>query len=300
MSGPMKGGKMQMSVVRKETTCESNNGNKTHICTDISPDHKAITSGDSLVPTISLPCIQAQSSSRPVRDGHYKSLDYMLTPAFEGVKNLFESIPEIGGAYFRPTDKGITVVDLHPASPKPRIGVGSNPYIVRNTSAASLAPSMKERVEYLQGIRDKQRGPSLENQFEAFMIREAQNNHLLMPGCHDKLRFIHSQWRMDPDTDGSQRLTDLLAVDIVKRQLVILELKAKRDHSAFQQVQGYLEYFDDHWDDLMPFFTRVAEVMGVLYDCPELVGLDRLNQGVIPLVAWPGADGIPIVIGGDE
>lgn len=248
----------------------------------------------------SLPRVQDRASSRPVRDGHYRSIEYMATPEFLRVKGLFESIPEIGGVYFRPIDKGIAVVDLHPESPKPRIGVGSDPYIRCGATAAALASTMDERVAHLRDARDRQARPSRENQFEAFMIREAQSNHLRLPGCSDKLRFIYGQWRMDPDSDGSPQFTDLIAVDIVERQLVILELKPQPDNSALHQVQGYVQYFNRYWDDLAPFFTRVAQVMGELYGCPELVSLDCLNQEVVPLVAWPGANGKPVLNGGDQ
>lgn len=253
--------------------------------------------------SVSIPAMSSgltRSSSQTVRDGHYRSLEYMLTPEFGQIRNLFESIPEIGGVYFRPNDKGITVLDLHPDSPKPRIGIGIDPYIRSGNTAEQLRPTMNERVAYLKKIREKQKQPSREFQFEAYLIREAQDNHLLMPGFPDDLRFIYSQWRMNANSDERQMFTDLLAIDIVKQRLVILELKAQPDNSALQQVQGYVRYFIQNWDDLMPFFTQVAQVMGKLYDCPKLEGLDRLDQGVIPLVAWPGANGIPIVNGGDE
>lgn len=238
-----------------------------------------------------------EPASHPVRPGHYRTLEYMATAKFREVKALFESYPEIGGVYFRPTDRGVTVLDLHPDSPKPRIGVGDDPYIECGTSAEELAPTMEARIAHLQKVRARQRTPSRENQFEARLIREAQGDHLRLPGFPDCLRFIHSQWRMDPAHGGTAQLTDLIAVDLASGSLVLIELKAKPDPSAIQQVESYLDYFRRNGEALSRFFARVAQVMGALYDCPELTSLDSLEDPAVTLVGWPGASGLPEVQG---
>jgi len=243
------------------------------------------------VPTVEKP------ASRPVRSGHYDTLEYMASPDFRAVKALFESYPEIGGVYFRPTDKGVTVVDLHPDSPKPRIGVGEDPCIKCGTSAEELTPTMEARIAYLQGVRARQRRPSLENQFEARLIREAQADHLRLPGFPARLRFIHSQWRMDRAHGGTAQLTDLIAVDLASKSLVLIELKVKADSSALKQVESYLDYFRRNGEALRPFFVRVAQVMGSLYDCPELAALDAVAESPVALVAWPGPSEVPDVQG---
>ncbi len=247
---------------------------------------------DNLCPEGILKAVQLDCAVRP---GHYLSLDYMDTPEFLRVKVLFEGTPEIGGVYFRPTDKRITVVDTHPESLKPLIGVGKNPYISCGKTAEQLVTTMDERVCYLHEARNSIKHPWRERQFEARMIREAQGNRLRLPGCPDHLCFIHSQWRMDPTSGGSPQITDLLAVDVVRRGLVLLELKPKRDDSAFAQVQGYVEYFYRHWDNLGPFFTRVAQVMGKLYGCRELASIGGLSQEITALVIWPGTNGELVV-----
>lgn len=230
-----------------------------------------------------------------VRSGHYATLDYMASPAFREVKKLFESFSEIGGVYFRPTDKGVTVVDLDATSPKPRIGVGEDPYIACGTTAAQIAPTMPQRIAYLTEVRARQAGPSRENQFEARLIRAAQASHLRLPGFPEQLRFIHSQWRMDRAAGGTAQLTDLIAVDLPTSRLVLIELKAGEDYSAVQQVQQYLGYFQSNGSELRPFFARVAQVMGALYDCPELSALDVLGDPVEALASWPGSSGTPRV-----
>jgi len=227
--------------------------------------------------------------SNVVRPGHYRTLDYMDTSEFLEVKALFEAYPEIGSVYFRPTDKALTVVDLHASSPKPRIGVGEDPYVTVGTTAQHLRPTMPQRILYLEAVRARQKKKSVENQFEAYLIREAQAHSLRLPGFPERLRFIHSQWRMDLPRGGRQQFTDLTAVDLPSRSLVLIELKAAPDTSAYAQAQEYLEYFRSHGDELRPFFARVAQVMGNLYDCPQLAALNEVCDPAAALIAWPGA-----------
>jgi len=241
-----------------------------------------------------------RSTGGVVRPGHYATLDYMASQRFREVKALFENLPEIGGVYLRPTDKGVTVVDLDPTSPKPRIGVGADPYLACGTTAAQLALTMPQRIAYLREVRARQAGPSCENQFEARLIRDAQANHLRLPGFPERLRFIHSQWRIDPAAGGTAQLTDLIAVDLPSRRLVIIELKATEDYSAVQQVQQYLGYFQRNGGELRPFFARVAQVMGALYDCPELAALEGVEDPMVTLVAWPDAAGRVVVCGAGQ
>jgi hypothetical protein len=166
--------------------------------------------------------------SRPVRSGHERSLDYMQSNAFREVKDLLDARPEIGGVYFRPLEQGVCMVDLHPESPKPRIGIGTDPLLRRGTTAAQLGLSLPGRIAYLQGKRAEQQTPSRENQLEAQLIRDAQANNLRLPAPFpSSLRFVHSQWRVDnPWPGASQRFTDLIAVDLTTAGLVIIELKA--------------------------------------------------------------------------
>lgn len=233
--------------------------------------------------------IRAVPAGAVVRPGHYRSLAYMSSDDFLEVKDLFESYPQIGGVYFRCTDKGITVVDLDPTSLKPRIGVGSD--IAPGTTARSLRWGIADRLQQLDKARSDQRSPSRENQFEARLIREAQGDELCLPGFPDRLRFVYSQWRANPTPAGGQRFTDLIAVDLVARRLVIIELKAAPDPSAFGQVNRYVDYFNRHSDELFPFFAGVARAMGSLYSCPELCSIDELSGTVTGLVCWPDASG---------
>jgi hypothetical protein len=238
-------------------------------------------------------------SASVVRRGHYATLEYMASPEFCEVKALFESYPEIGGVYFRPTDKGVTVCSLDASGQKPLIGVGRDPNLSCWSSSAQVAQQMSERI---QALKEKQANASAsrEKQFEALLIRQAQGDHLRLPGFPERLRFIHSQWRMDRAAGGTAQLTDLIAVDLPSGRMVLIELKAAPDYSAVQQVQQYLAYFQDHGDELKPFFARVARVMGALYGSVELAALAAVEDPVVTMVAWPGASGAPVVIGAEQ
>lgn len=236
------------------------------------------------------------SSCQAVRPGHYQSLDWMETAAFREIKTLLEAQPEIGGVYFRPLEHGVCMVDLHPGSPKPRIGIGADPLLKRGTDGATIAPSLPERIAYLLAKRAQQSAPSRENQLEARLIREAQANGLrLPPPFPPSLRFVHSQWRVDKPWPGAhQRFTDLTAVDLDTGGLVIVELKAQPDASAAGQVRAYVAYFRAHAPALTPFFGRLARVMGTLYGCPELADTALSPGRIAALTAWPETSGLVV------
>ena len=233
------------------------------------------------------PPLKAEVSGGPVRPGHWASLEYMTTPSFREIKEHMDQVPDFGGVYFRPTDRGLTMLDLHPKSLKPRIGIGQDPNLRAGATWTELEPSILERCSYLEGVRNRQEKPARENQFEARLIRGAQENHLILPGFPERLRYINSQWRIDDVLGQAQEFTDLLAVDLVSQALVLIELKAEPDDSALSQVQSYLSFFSEEASELNPFFLRLAQVMGSLYSCPELEKLSLLEAARVGLTAWP-------------
>jgi hypothetical protein len=217
----------------------------------------------------------------------------MLTPEFAGVRELFEAEPEIGGAYFRPLEPGVRVVDLHPDSPKPRIPVEPGSLIKRGTSAERLAATMPERVEHLRKARKEQAKPSREHRFEARLIRHAQANALRLPKPFPSaLRFLYSQWRFDR-VDGRKRqdFADLVAVDIERERLVVVELRVAPSRSAAAQVSAYASHFREHAGTLLPLFSEIATMMGELYGCYDLLRLELDRERVDGLVACEASDG---------
>ncbi len=231
------------------------------------------------------------STANAVRKEHYNTLDFMKTERFCRIKEIFESYNEIGGVYFRPVANKVTVVDLHINSPKPRIGVGEDPYVYLSAIPQEIERSMHERIRYLISKRKEIKAINAENKLESNVIREAQNNHLVMPGFPDYLKFIHSQWRIDKPDSSTHSFTDIIAVDIRFSKLVIIELKAKAEKSAYQQVKEYVTYFFNNKRHLLPFFLELSGVMGKLYSCDELMNLDWLELSELGLVAWPDHSG---------
>jgi hypothetical protein len=222
-----------------------------------------------------------------VRKGHYETLEYMESKDFQDIKELYESFEEIGGVYFRPVFKSVSAVDLHPDSPKPRIGIGEDNYIDIGMTVDEIRDSMKKRIDYLKEKRTEITTDNLENIIEAGIIREAQNNKLIMPGFPEYFRFIHSQWRIDNPENQKQSFTDIIAVDLRTYKLVIIELKANPENSAFKQVAEYVNYFVENKEEFIPFFFKLCKVMGKLYNCAELQSINSLDIANIGLVAWP-------------
>ncbi|HEX6677886.1 MAG TPA: hypothetical protein VF486_23085 [Actinomycetes bacterium] len=220
------------------------------------------------------------------RGSHHESVAYMLTPEFAEVRELFEAEPEIGGAYFRPLEPGVRVVDLHPGSPKPRIPVEPGSLIKRGTTAAQVAPTIPERVEYLRRTREEQAKPSREHRFEARLIRHALATALRLPRPFPaELRFLYSQWRIDQQ-GGKKRqdFADLVAVDIERERLVVVELKVGPSQSAAAQVSAQADHFRKHADALLPLFGEVATMMGELYGCYDVLRLELDRERVDALV----------------
>lgn len=221
-----------------------------------------------------------------VRKGHYETLDYMNSKDFMGIKNLYESYEEIGGVYFRPIHKNVSAVDLHPDSPKPRIGIGQNNYIEIGMTSEFLKSEMKKKIDYLKAKRAEISEVNFENKLEARIIREAQKNQLIMPGFPEYFRFVHSQWRIDNPENKTHSFTDITAVDLKTKTLVIIELKAKPDRTAFKQVSDYTTYFKENKEELIPFFNKLSKIMGKLYNCSELQTIELIDMADIGLVAW--------------
>jgi hypothetical protein len=228
------------------------------------------------------------------RGSHQESVAYMLTPEFAEIRELFEAVPEIGGAYFRPLEPGVRVVDLHPESPKPRIPVEPGSLIKRGTTAEQLVPTMPERVEHLRKAREEQAKPSREHRFEARLIRHAQTTALRLPKPFSPaLRFLYSQWRVErPNGKKRQDFADLVAVDIERERLVVVELKVGGpSQSAAAQVSAYAHHFREHQGTLLPLFGEIATMMGELYGCYDVLRLELDRERVDALVASEASDG---------
>jgi len=215
------------------------------------------------------------------------TLAYMLTPEFAEVRELFEAVPEIGGAYFRPLESGIRVVDLHPDSPKPLTAVEPGSLVERGATAHELAPTIPERVGQLLRVRAEQAKPARDRRFEARLVRHALAHGLRLPRPFPpELRFLYSGWRADR-LAGKRRQdpADLVAVDLVTGRLVLVALRVGTSSSAVGQVRAHADSLSERLAGLAPLFERIAAMMSELYGCYDLVELVVDRGGVDGLVA---------------
>jgi hypothetical protein len=241
-----------------------------------------------------VPCLIVSTLPRPskaqaepivavaaIRAGHWNSLNAMFEPEFSRIVELFNRASEIGGTYFRLVAKGFQPVDLDPSSKKPLMGVGG-PFSPRS-SAATIETELPARVACLLAKRRTQKR-SLEKVVEAFVVRAALRRNLRLDGFGPNLRFVASQWRID--LGGRGKPLDLLAVDIQTKALVVIELKATKDHRACRQASGYAEKLRRHAEVTGPFFAKLGLAMGRLYECSDLP--DVLVPGLVNAFApWP-------------
>jgi hypothetical protein len=223
-------------------------------------------------------------SPNPIRDGHRKALQAMLTPEFAAIVKAFERIPEIGGTYFRLVEKGFQPVDLDAASGKPLIGVGES--FRPGTTLAQIEAELPERVaDLLRKRRDVAASP--EKSIEAAVIRRALADSLRLDGFGANLRFLAGQWRMALGARGE--ILDLLAVDVETAGLVVIELKAERDQSAVTQASHYAEILRRHDPTTRPFFQRLGAAMAQLYGCADVP--KAFKRGLVTAIAaWPGTE----------
>lgn len=219
---------------------------------------------------------------QPVRSGHWKALTYFASAEMSEIVSLFDHWGDIGGCYFRLTNRGIQPVDLHVSSPKPLIGVGG--VIRTGTAPAQVEAELPGRVSFLI---QKRAGvhPSREKQLEAQLIGAALQNGLRLDSLGPSLRFIAGQWRLDLP-NGAQ-LLDLLAVDVTQGDMVVVELKSDYDPRSIDQVRGYLHYLVGHLAELGPFFQSLARAMADRYKADDLRGI-TLSGSARAVVAWPG------------
>jgi len=226
-------------------------------------------------------------------EGWDATVAYMLTPEFAEVRELFEAVPEIGGAYFRPLETGVLVVDLHPDSPRPLVAVDPGSLVERGATARELAPTIPERVAHLRRSRAEQAKPARDHRFEARLVRHAFAHGLRLPRPFPpELRFLYSGWRVDRSA-GKRRQdpADLVAVDLASGRLALAALRVGASPSAAGQVRAHASRLSERLDELAPLFERVAAMMGELYGCYDLIELPVHTEGVDALVATESSGG---------
>jgi len=213
-----------------------------------------------------------------LRDGHWKSLALLEeTAAIRTVLALYRD--ELAHpVYLRPTDKGLTVISLDPAT-QAMVGVGGADCSLR--MPASSDSIRAAAALYRTKVAAMKRG-SIEERFVLSKTRSALGDALRL---RKDLLFLHQELRF-----ANANKIDVLAVDPTSGQLVVIEAKeseaAVRRDGAAAQAEGYCEQLTEHADELFPFLSRLLIALARLYDAPEPVAL---NRGLRPRweIWWP-------------
>jgi hypothetical protein len=229
-----------------------------------------------------VPSTEARPATRVVRrggqvlrTGHWASLALLEdTRAARATLVAYERA--IGHpVYLRPTDGGLTVMSLDPATPA-MVGVGGSDSGACCIGALPPAASSIEaaardyRAKVAGMVRD-----SVEERFVVARIRRALEDGLRLSA---DLLFLHQEWRF-PSGDK----VDILAVDTTHGQLVVVEAKKsvsaardrdKKGRTASEQAAAYVAQITHHAQECSLFFVRLAAALARVYRNGEGVPFD--------------------------
>jgi hypothetical protein len=225
------------------------------------------------------------SPAPAVRAGHVRALEMIENlSAFKETIALYEAHLGNGNVYFRPTEKGLTVMSLDHEGCASMIGVSG-----RNTGDEYLdgiPPSAQQVAIAYAGYcskRDSLQRRSEEERFALRCIRHALGNGLRLPNTD--WYFIHQEWRFPSGLDVGK--LDLLAVDAANRRLVVIELKDsegksltrdRRGRTAAEQAATYADLFVERRTELYPFFRTSRSRDGCRIRRPRLAAATRARQ----------------------
>jgi hypothetical protein len=232
----------------------------------------------------------------PLTAGHRRNLELLCdTDAVRQTLAMYRRFLFGVEVYLRPTDAGLNVISLDAEGCASMIGVGA-----RNTRehVLNVLPPTETFVRLAaagySAKRDSLMRRSAEERYVLGCILHAVTNQLRLPGS--TWYFLHQEWRL-PTTASSGKI-DLLAVDLERRQLVVIECKhspaaaAARDRAgrtAEQQARSYADVVYEHRSDLYPFFERLGAALAAVYDAPPALRALRLDPQHRPMTAvwWP-------------
>ena len=151
-----------------------------------------------------------------------------------------------GDIYFHPTESNIVVKSIDLSMRHPLCGVNTRP-----------------------------RSSSEERWLEAYLIRKAKRNNWMLEFANERYELLYSQlkFRSEQKTPGEEHtLLDLLLCDEYKKNLVILELKSKRELKKAKE-------------ELCTYNRKISECKDGLI---EAFALDK-NIGIFSYIVWPAS-----------
>ena len=208
----------------------------------------------------------------PIKPGHERALEWFSSNSFEEIKNNYARVFGENRVYFRVTEKGVTVVSLDHDVP---CFIGVRPAHKNAACYISTGESVKS-LEYYADLKrsfeDFKRSVKRKSSEECAVvnvIQSALDNGLLIPEMNSY--FLNNEWRF-LDSTGKGKKTDLLAVNIQTRSLVIIEFKGNKGklNQAKTQVREYADHYLRHQKEYDVFFEEQFRATYRLYGCSEL------------------------------
>jgi hypothetical protein len=209
-----------------------------------------------------------------ITEGHRRVAEWMATPAFgELVAVHRQACGARASIYFRPTDKGLVRIGLHPKAPAYlgfRMREDESGYLVKPGSKTPPVSEIEARFKAFEAWLPSVGRRSDEEQGVIPWLARALEEGLALPDLGKGWVFLHQEWRFVAD-DGIGKKSDILAVHLPTGRLGIVEFKsdASKLAEARTQVDDYARFWRRDASELAPFFTTLLRAMGVAYGNKE-------------------------------
>lgn len=219
--------------------------------------------------TVSQPIADKPVKSRVSRR-HRQTIEWMRTRGFQELVHRHEAALDGRAAiYFRPTDRGLVRIALHPAASAYigfRAAANDNSHIFRPASAIPSIERIRSDFQSFETWMKEVSRSSDEERGVIRWLRSALEGRLYLPELGDDWVFLHQEWRFT-DAEGTGVKSDILAVQLVTGQLGIVELKA--ESSALVRAREQVEEYGAIWrrdrEELAPLFTSMLQALGAAY-----------------------------------
>ena len=235
-----------------------------------------------------------KNSASAVRGGHLAALESIeRQTAYRQTLDLYDEQLGTASVYLRPTDKMFTVLSLDHQRCASMIGVSDRG--TGDENLRTLPPTRSHVRRACEGYarkRDSLRRRSGEEVYALKCIRHAMTHGLRLPRGH--VYFVHQEWRF-ATADGGKKL-DLLAVDLERCRLVVIELKSNRTklhqpdrhgRDAQAQAEHYAALLYAGRATYYPFFERLARALAKVHSGPEAMQTLVLDPNAHPdALAW--------------
>ena len=205
-----------------------------------------------------------------VTTGQRQVVAFMATQAFrDTVVAHREACGARSAVYFRPTDKGLVRIALHPEAPGYvglRTGGDDDGFVLRVGMPLPSVPEIVERLAAFESWVPSMKRRSHEERGVIPWVRRALESGLSLPELGPGWVFLHQEWRF-VDERGQSRKSDVLAVHLPTGRLGIVEFKsaeAALGEAGFQ-VRAYGGDWQRDAAELATLFTDLLRAMGAAY-----------------------------------